>query len=172
MHARGLNEQKLALFILDIVAFFAALNAAIYLRYEASLPFAKGGSAPWQQIFIAFPVVAGLVMASLQSIDPGIRLQARGLGASPFQVAFLLLREGRFSNVAAVMAAFGAVISEVGASMMVGGNIAGRTRTLTTAISLEVGKGETALSIALGIILLTLALLISAVVHWAGQRKT
>jgi tungstate transport system permease protein len=115
------------------------------------------------QVIISFPVVTGLTAASLQALDPRLRLQLLGLGASTTQMVLMLWREARLPLLAALMAAFGAVISEVGASMMVGGNIRGQTRVLTTAIVLETGKGNFNSAIALGILLLTITFL----VNWA-----
>ena len=106
------------------------------------------------QVIIAFPIVAGLTMASFQSLDPNLSLQLLGIGASKPQLLWLLCKEARLPLLAAVMAGFGGVISEVGASMMVGGNIRGHTRVLTTATVLETGRGNFDLAIALGLILL------------------
>jgi tungstate transport system permease protein len=118
------------------------------------------------QMVIATPVVIGLTAAALQQLDPRLQLQLLGLGASRWQMIWALWREARLPLLAALMAAFGSVISEVGASMMVGGNIRGQTRVLTTAIVLETGKGEFAMAIALGFILLLLAFL----VNWGLTR--
>jgi len=115
------------------------------------------------QVVISFPVVTGLTAAALQALDPRLRLQLLGLGASTFQMVLMLWREARLPLLAALMAAFGAVISEVGASMMVGGNIRGQTRVLTTAIVLETGKGNFNTAIALGLLLLAITFL----VNWA-----
>jgi tungstate transport system permease protein len=115
------------------------------------------------QVIIAFPVVTGLTTASLQQLDPRLRLQLLGLGASRMQMIFELWREARLPLLAALMAGFGAVISEVGASMMVGGNIRGQTRVLTTAIVLETSKGNFDTAIGLGALLL----LITFLVNWA-----
>ncbi len=126
------------------------------------------------QVIIAAPIVAGLTMASLRSLDPALGLQALGLGASWPQCALLLLREGRFSNIAAVMAAFGAVISEVGAVMIVGGDIKGETRVLTTALVLETRMGNYERALALGMILLLLSFAINAVLtslQHRGRKK-
>ena len=109
------------------------------------------------QTVIAFPVVAGLTMTAVQSVDPGLRLQVRALGATPRQEAWAVLMEARVGVVAAIVAAFGSIISEVGAVMLVGGNIAGKTRVLTTAIVLETRQGDFSLALALGVILLALA---------------
>ena len=94
------------------------------------------------QFIIALPVVTGFTLAATQQLDPKLRLQILALGASRVQMVWLLLREARLPLLAAIMAGFGAVISEVGASMMVGGNITGQTRVMTTAIVGENSKGE------------------------------
>jgi tungstate transport system permease protein len=111
------------------------------------------------QTIIALPLVMGLTMTAVRSVDPGLRLQVRSLGATPVQEVWAVLVEARIGVVAAIVAAFGGIISEVGAVMLVGGNIAGKTRVLTTAIVLNTRQGEFALAIALGIILLALAFL-------------
>jgi tungstate transport system permease protein len=111
------------------------------------------------QVIIAFPLVSGLTMTAVQSVDPGLRLQVRSLGATRVQEVWAVLKEARIGVVAAIVAAFGGVISEVGAVMLVGGNIEGKTRVLTTAIVLDTRMGEFSLALALGIILLALAFL-------------
>jgi tungstate transport system permease protein len=123
------------------------------------------------QTVIAAPVVTGLTAAALQQLNPRLRLQLLGLGASQAQVIWMLWREARLPLLAALMAGFGSVISEVGASMMVGGNIRGQTRVLTTAIVLETGKGEFARAIALSLLLLFLAFLVNLALTWIQQRK-
>jgi tungstate transport system permease protein len=109
------------------------------------------------QIIIAFPLVAGLTMAAVQGVDPALRFQVRALGATRAQEVWAVLSEARLGVVAAIVAAFGGIISEVGAVMLVGGNIEGKTRVLTTAIVLNTRTGEFSLALALGIILLALA---------------
>jgi tungstate transport system permease protein len=135
----------------------------VYLMLSRSGPF---GSLGWlftpkamvvAQSIIAFPLVAGLTMAAVRSVDPALRVQVRALGATPLQEAAAVLLEARIGLIAAIVAAFGGIISEVGAVMLVGGNIAGKTRVLTTAIVLNTRQGEFALAIALGIILLLIA---------------
>ena len=101
------------------------------------------------QAAIATPIVIGLTLAAVQALDPQLRLQLLALGASPLQMTWWLLREARLPLIAALMAGFGAVISEVGAAMMVGGNIKGETRVLTTATVLEVGRGNFDVAVAL-----------------------
>jgi tungstate transport system permease protein len=126
------------------------------------------------QVVISFPVVTGLTAAALQALDPRLRLQLLGLGASTTQMVVLLWREARLPLLAALMAAFGAVISEVGASMMVGGNIRGQTRVLTTAIVLETGKGNFNTAIALGLLLLAITFLVNwalTVIQQRGARR-
>lgn len=114
------------------------------------------------QTLIALPVLIALSLASVQAADPRLAETAITLGASGWRVMFTVLREVRFGVMAAVINGFGRVISEVGCAMMVGGNIAGETRTITTAIALETSKGEFAQGIALGIVLVALALMINA----------
>ncbi len=122
------------------------------------------------QALLAWPIVTGLTMAALQQLDPRLQWQLLGLGASRFQVILLLLWETRLLLLAAIIAAFGAVISEVGASMMVGGNIAHHTRVLTTATVLETSKGNFALALALSTILLALAYLVTYALTTLQQR--
>lgn len=123
------------------------------------------------QVIIAFPIVAGLTMASFQSLDPNLTLQLLGIGASKPQLLWLLCKEARLPLLAAVMAGFGGVISEVGASMMVGGNIRGETRVLTTATVLETGKGNFDIAIALSVILLALTFAINFFLTRVQQRE-
>jgi len=123
------------------------------------------------QCIISLPIITGFTMASIQQFDPKLRLQITALGASRVQMLALLLRETRLPLLAAVMAGFGSVISEVGASMMVGGNIQGQTRVLTTAIVLENSKGNFGLAIALGIILMLLVYIVNLVLTIAQQRS-
>jgi tungstate transport system permease protein len=122
------------------------------------------------QTILAAPMVTGLTVSGLQQLDPRLRLQLLGLGASNGQMVWALWREARLPLMAAVMAAFGAVISEVGASMMVGGNIRYHTRVLTTAIVTETSKGEFATALALSAILLLLAYLVNLGLTWVQQR--
>ncbi len=109
------------------------------------------------QLVIALPIVAGLSLAALQQLDAGLRQQIAALGASRRQSFLMQLREIRVALLATVMAAFGAIISEVGAVMMVGGNIAGQTQVLTTAIVQETRMGRLSVAIALAFILMVLA---------------
>jgi len=123
------------------------------------------------QLVISLPIITGFTMASIQQIDPKLRLQILALGASRWQLLWLLVRDTRLPLLAAVMAGFGAIISEVGAAMMVGGNITGQTRVLTTAIVMEVSKGDFGLAIALGIILMALVFLVNLALTVIQQRS-
>jgi tungstate transport system permease protein len=109
-------------------------------------------------IILAFPLIVGLTIAAVNLVDPRVRMTALSLGASPRQASLTVLSEVRFGLMAALVNGFGRVVAEVGSAMMLGGNIRGYTRTITTAIALETSKGEFAFGMALGIILLTLAL--------------
>ncbi|MBK8780734.1 MAG: ABC transporter permease [Anaerolineales bacterium] len=133
---------------------------------------------PWAiiiaQTIIAAPVVTGLTAAALEALDPRLQQQLLGLGASRPQMVWHLWREARLPLLAALMAGFGSVISEVGASMMVGGNIRGQTRVLTTAIVLETSKGEFEKALALSALLLTLTYLVNlalTAIQQKGARK-
>jgi tungstate transport system permease protein len=109
------------------------------------------------QVILIFPVVACLTIAAISRIDDRYRRTAMTLGATPFQTALVVFREARFAVIAAVIAAFGRVIAEVGISMMLGGNAKGYTRTMTTAMALEYDKGEFVLGVALGMVLLLIS---------------
>ncbi|MDD5126532.1 MAG: ABC transporter permease [Dehalococcoidales bacterium] len=123
------------------------------------------------QCVISLPIITGFTMASIQQVNPKLRLQILALGASHGQLLWLLLRETRLPLLSAVMAGFGAIISEVGASMMVGGNITGQTRVLTTAIVMETGKGDFGLAFALSLILMALVYLVNLVLTLIQQRS-
>jgi tungstate transport system permease protein len=122
------------------------------------------------QAAIALPLVAGLSAAGVQQIDPDFRVQMEALGATRVRALLAMATEARLPLLAAVMAGFGAVVSEVGAAMMVGGNIAGETRVLTTAAVLETSRGDFAAAIALGMILLVIAFAVNLVLTVAQQR--
>jgi tungstate transport system permease protein len=125
------------------------------------------------QTVIALPLVTGLVMGAVASVPHDLILQVRSLGATRWQVRRAVLREVRASVLFAVLVAFGRIISEVGAALMVGGNIQGQTRVLTTAIVLETGKGEFGLALALGGWLVTLTLLVNlAAMRLQGRPAT
>jgi tungstate transport system permease protein len=123
------------------------------------------------QAIIATPIIAALSTAALQSLNPNLRLQVLALGASRWQATLLLFREARLSLLAAAIAGFGAAISEVGATIIVGGNIKGSTRTLTSAIVLELQQGDFETAIAFSLILMTLIVAIIAVFTVLQQRR-
>ena len=122
------------------------------------------------QTLLIMPVLLGLNISALRGVDKAIADTARSLGASGPQTAIAVLKEARFAVIAAVIMGFGRAISEVGVALMVGGNIKGFTRIITTAISLETSKGDLELSIALGIILLLIALAINIILSRIQQR--
>lgn len=123
------------------------------------------------QFLIALPLVAGFTAASIQALPSALPDLLAVLGAGRVRTLWLLAREAQLGLLAAVMAGFGAVVSEVGASMAVGGNIKGETRVLTTAIVTETSRGQTANTIALGIILLGMAFAVNAVLTIVQQRR-
>jgi tungstate transport system permease protein len=122
------------------------------------------------QVLIVVPIIAGLSLAAFQNVDPSALLQARALGASKGQALFVVLKESRLPQLAAVMAGFGGAISEVGAVLMVGGNINGQTRVLTTAIVQETRMGRFEVAIALSLILLALSFAVNAFLTYIQQK--
>ena len=123
------------------------------------------------QVVIAFPIVAGLTMTAFQTLNPTLGFQLLGIGASRLQLLWLMGKEARLPLLAAVMAGFGGVISEVGSVMMVGGNIKGQTRVLTTATVLETQMGNFGTAIALGLLLLTLTFLVNLILTSLQQQR-
>jgi tungstate transport system permease protein len=123
------------------------------------------------QAVIAAPIVMGITLAAVQNVPEKFRLQLLGLGASRTQMVGVVLHEARLPMLAAVMAGFGGIISEIGASMMVGGNIKGQTRTLTTAMVLETGKGNFEVAIALSLLLLALVFGVNWTLTAVQQRR-
>ena len=140
----------------------------VYLMLSRSGPL---GSLGWlftpaamivAQVIISFPLVSGFTMAAVMGVDPNLRQQVLSLGATDWQATLAVLREARVGVMVSIIAGFGSIISEVGAVMLVGGNIQGSTRVLTTAIVLETRKGNFDLAIALGVVLLALSFLANA----------
>jgi tungstate transport system permease protein len=123
------------------------------------------------QAVIATPIVMGITLAAIQALPKNLRLQILALGATRIQMVWILVKEAKLPLLAGVMAGFGGVISEVGASIMVGGNIKGYSRVLTTATVMETSRGNFDIAIALGIILLLLAYLINLVLTHIQQRE-
>ncbi len=122
------------------------------------------------QTILAFPIVVSLCHSAIVGVDPIIKQASMTLGATPFQITITIIKEARYGIMSGVIAAFGRVMAEVGAILIVGGNIAGYTRVMTTTIALETDKGNFELALALGIILLTISLLINAVLHFIQKK--
>ena len=158
----GLPPVVAGLFVTILLWRSGALGALELLYTPAAMVLA--------QFVIAAPIVTGLTLAAIQQVPEQFRLQMLGLGASQAQMVWTLLKEARLPMLAAVMAGFGGVISEVGASMMVGGNIKGSTRVLTTATVLETSKGNFDVAIALSAILLLITFLVNWALTWIQQR--
>jgi tungstate transport system permease protein len=154
------------------------VGLALYLILSRSGPL---GTLGWlftpqamvlAQALLAFPFVVGVTLASVQAVPPELVLQIRSLGASPRQARRAVLREARGGIALAVAAALGRSLSEVGAVLIVGGNVEGHTRVLTTAIVLETGKGRFAAALALGGVLLAFAVAVNALILLGGGRPT
>jgi tungstate transport system permease protein len=124
------------------------------------------------QTILAFPIVVSLCHSAIVNIDPIVRQAATTLGATPGQVTITIIREARYGIMSAVIAAFGRVMAEVGAILIVGGNIAGYTRVMTTTIALETDKGNFELAVALGIILLSISFVINVLLHVIQRKGT
>jgi tungstate transport system permease protein len=122
------------------------------------------------QTILAFPIVASLCYSAIVSVDPIIRQASMTLGATPFQISMTIINEARYGIMSGIIAAFGRVMAEVGAILIVGGNIAGYTRVMTTTIALETDKGNFELALALGIILLVISLSINLGLHAIQKR--
>src|SRR5215470_19182986 len=159
----GLPPVVVGLFVSIILWRSGPLGALEILYTPAAIVIA--------QAVIASPVVTGITVAAVQNVSESFRLQLLGLGASRPQMVWVVLREARLPMLAAVMAGFGGVISEIGASMMVGGNIKGETRTLTTAMVLETGKGNFEIAIALSLLLLVLVFGVNWALTAVQQRR-
>jgi tungstate transport system permease protein len=150
----------------------------LYLLLSRSGPLGFMGLlyTPWAMVIaqtvLAVPIVLSLTHSAVVNVDPIIRQASRSLGASPFQITRTAIAEARYGILSGIIAAFGRVMAEVGAILIVGGNIAGLTRVMTTAIALETDKGNFELALALGIILLLLSLVINTVLHYVQRKGT
>ena len=153
----------------------AGLMVMIFLWRSGPLGFMRLLYSPQAmiiaQVIIAFPIVAGLSMAAVRQIDPRLIPQTLSLGASKWQLCLVVMKETKLPLLAAVMAGFGGVISEVGAVIMVGGNIKGQTRVLTSAIVMEARKGNFELAFALAFILLALTFLVNYILTAIQQKN-
>lgn len=152
------------------------VGLAIYLLLSRHGPLGSLGLLfTWQAVVIAelvlaIPIAAALSAAAVQAADPRVRRTALTLGATPVRAAWMVMVETRAPLAAAVAIAFGRVLSEVGAALIVGGNIRYETRTLTTAVTLATSQGDFALAIALGLVLLALALAVNAIIQLLQGR--
>lgn len=166
---------SLANFGMGLPPVVVGLWVSIFLWRSGPLGFMNIIYTPYAMIIaqaiIASPIVVSFTLAAIQQVNPRLRLQLVALGATRWQMMWYLIKEARLGLLAAVMAGFGGVISEVGASQMVGGNIKGMTRVLTTATVMEVSKGNFDYAIALSVILLLLAYSITAVLTAVQQGR-
>jgi tungstate transport system permease protein len=141
------------------------------LNWQVIPPLFTPGAMVVAQCIISFPLVAGFTMAAVMGVDPQLRQQVRALGATPWQTTLAVLMEARVGVIVSVIAGFGSIISEVGAVMMVGGNIEHRTRVLTTAIVLETRKGNFDLAMAIGVVLLSLSFMTNVAMLYLQGRS-
>ncbi|MDR2219415.1 MAG: ABC transporter permease [Methylobacillus sp.] len=151
--------QALPTVVIGLILYFLLTRNGPLGAY--GLLFTQGGMILGEAV-LAFPILAAMTLSALQSADPRVTETARTLGAGSIRAAWTLMMEVRFAIMAAIVTGFARVISEVGCAMMIGGNIAGVTRNITTAIALETSKGEFAQGIALGIVLVAVALVTNA----------
>jgi tungstate transport system permease protein len=179
----GLNKFTLKRLVIAIIntgmglpPVAAGLIVALFIWRSGPFGFLKLMYTPAAmviaQVLIATPIIAGITLAAVQQIDPKLRQQALSLGANRFQVFWILIREARLPALAAIMAGFGGIISEVGAVTMVGGNIKGETRVLTTATVQMVRMGNFAVAIALVVILLILAFGVNFLLTLIQQKES
>ncbi len=159
----GLPPVVVGLFVFLLLSRYGPFGALEILYTPSAMVIAE--------VIIATPLVTGVTIAAIQALDPKLVLQILSLGANWWQLFWTLVREARLSMLAAIAAGFGAIISEIGAVLMVGGNIKGYTRVLTTAIVLETRQGNISMAIALSIILLTLAFMINWAFTTVQQRR-
>lgn len=167
---RALVDTLLALPTVVVGLFVYAFISRRGPLGEMALLFTVPGIALAQTILV-LPIVVSLTATAVEGLDRRLRLTLITLGANARQIALQTLLEARFAVLTAAVTAYGRAISEVGISMMIGGNIKWHTRTITTAVALETGKGEFAMGIALGIVLLTLALLVNAVLVTLRRKQ-
>ncbi|MFZ3062673.1 MAG: ABC transporter permease [Actinomycetota bacterium] len=159
----GLPPVVVGLFVFLLLSRYGPFGALEILYTPSAMVIAE--------VIIATPLVTGVTIAAIQALDPKLVLQILSLGANWWQLFWTLVREARLSMLAAIAAGFGAIISEIGAVLMVGGNIKGYTRVLTTAIVLETRQGNISMAIALSIILLTLTFFINWAFTTVQQRR-
>jgi tungstate transport system permease protein len=179
----GIHRFRGRAFVIALIHTGFALPPVVIGLFVFMLLSRNGPAGDWNLLFtptamiiaqalLATPYVAGISLAAMQAVPADVRLQARALGASGLRALWTHMREARLGLVAAIIAGFGAVISEVGAVMMVGGNIAGETRVMTTAIVLETRRGNFRTAVMLGMVLLLLAFVVNVMLTLAQQRRT
>ncbi len=178
----GFNEFRLKRAVITVLNTLLALPTVVIGLFVYTLISRRGplgmldllytpGAMVIGQVLLILPVITAFTIAALSRVDKRYRRTAQTLGAGPLHTALVVFREARDAIVAAVVAAFGRVISEIGISMMLGGNARGFTRTMTTAMALEYDKGEFVLAVALGAVLLTISLLMNILLNYF-QGKT
>lgn len=158
----GLPPVLVGLFVYLLLSRSGPLGFLALLYTPSAMIIAQG--------ILSFPIVSSLSHSAIVSVDPIIKQASMTLGAAPFQVSLAVIREARYGIMSGIIAAFGRVMAEVGAILIVGGNIAGFTRVMTTTIALETDRGNFELALALGIILLAISLTINSALHII-QRK-
>ncbi len=178
----GFNEFRLKRAVITVLNTLLALPTVVIGLFVYTLISRRGplgmldllytpGAMVIGQVLLILPVITAFTIAALSRVDERYRRTALTLGAGPLHTAMVVFREARYAIVAAVVAAFGRVISEIGISMMLGGNARGFTRTMTTAMALEYDKGEFVLAVALGAVLLTISLVMNVLLNYF-QGKT
>lgn len=178
----GISKFKGRGFIITLLNTLMALPTVVIGLFGYALISRQGPFGPLELLFtptamiigqfvLATPIIIALTASATQGVDPRVRQTALVLGANAVQSALTLFAEARFALMAAVVAGFGRVIGEVGASMMLGGNIKGYTRNLPTAIALETSKGEFGFGLALGIILMTVALSVNFLLRFLQSKR-
>ncbi len=166
---RGLVDTLLSLptVVIGLVAYTMFSYVGVFGQYD--LLFTK-----WAiiigQIVLSLPIIAALTAVQVEAIDKRLYVSLKGLGAKPYQILLTTLNEAKFGLITAAMTAYGRIITEIGISMMVGGNIKYHTRTITTAIALETGKGEFVTGIALGLVLISIALSVNIVMSFIRRK--
>ncbi|MCL0087935.1 ABC transporter permease [Dehalococcoidia bacterium] len=180
IHFRSFRGKRILINIIQTFYSFptVAVGLLVFLMISRAGPlgflgilFTPAAMVVGQMVLIT-PILLGLTISALSGVDKAIKDTAISLGATEFQAIWAIIKEARYAVMAAVTMGFGRAISEVGCAMMVGGNIRGFTRIMTTAIALETVRGELELAIALGIILIGLALIINVVLNIVQQRYT
>ncbi|MCL0097830.1 ABC transporter permease [Dehalococcoidia bacterium] len=180
IHFRSFRGKRILINIIQTFYSFptVAIGLLVFLMISRAGPlgflgilFTPAAMVVGQMVLIA-PILLGLTISALSGVDKAIKDTAISLGATEFQAIWAIIKEARYAVMAAVTMGFGRAISEVGCAMMVGGNIRGFTRIMTTAIALETVRGELELAIALGIILIGLALIVNVVLNIVQQRYT